>query len=404
MLAFVLTALTWIVPFLFVLTLVVTVHEYGHFLAARGCGVAIDQFSIGFGRALLHWRDRAGVEWRIGWLPAGGYVRFAGDENEASVPDAQDLENLRHEIVAREGPAALGRYYQFKPIWQRALVAAAGPIANFLLSILLFAALILWFGEPSLPARASAVLPGSPAAAAGFRAGDLIIRAAGRTVHGFTDMRQIVAMRAGVPVRFSVQRGNTLLELTATPRQTWVHDGMGGRLMMGQIGLEPPPISEVTIRRYNPISAIGAGAVQTWTVLDTNLYYMGRILRGQVSADQLGGPLGIAEMSHAVAQSGAEGAHGLGEQLLGSFVNLLQLVAMLSVMIGFMNLLPIPVLDGGHLLFYAYEAVARRPVGAAVQAISLRVGLALVLGLLLFTTANDLRRSGLFHFLGGLFS
>ena len=404
MLDFALTALTWILPFLFVLTLVVTVHELGHFLAARGCGVAIDRFSIGFGRALLHWRDRTGVEWRIGWLPLGGYVRFAGDENAASVPDSEDLDVLRREIVAREGPAAVRRYYQFKPVWQRAVIAAAGPVANFILSVLLFAALLMAFGEHILPARASAVLPGSPAAVAGFMPGDLIVRVSGKTVHGFEDVRQIVAMRPGVPLRFTVRRGAAQLELIATPASTPIDDEVAGHMLIGQIGLKPPPISELTTRRFNPVSAIGEGAVQTWDVLTTNLYYMGRILTGRASSDGLRGPLGIAQASHNLAQLSARGAHGLSEQLLDSSVNLLGLAATMSVMIGFVNLLPIPVLDGGHLLFYAYEAVARRPVGAAVQAFGLRVGLALVLGLLLFTTANDLHRIGLFHFLGGLFS
>jgi regulator of sigma E protease len=404
MLVFAHNALTWILPFLFVLTIIVTVHEFGHFLAARLCGVAIDQFSIGFGRALFHWRDRSGVEWRIGWLPLGGYVRFSGDDNAASVPDADDLDALRREILAREGAAAVNRYYQFKPIWQRSIVAAAGPFANFVLSTALFAALLLAFGQPTLPARVGGVVPGTPAAAAGFRTGDIVQRAAGHSVRGFVDLHQIVAMRAGVPIQFEVMRGSSPVTLTATPRPTPIDDKLGGPRVEGQIGLRPPPISELTVRRFDPISAIVGGGAMTWDVLDTNLYYMGRILRGQVSAEQLGGPLGIAQASHAVAQMGAEGAHGVGEQLLGSLVNLLGLVATMSVMIGFMNLLPIPVLDGGHLLFYAYEAVARRPVGAAAQAIGLRVGLALVLGLLLFTTANDLHRSGLFHFLGGLFS
>jgi len=404
MLAFALNALTWILPFLFVLTLVVTVHEFGHFLAARACGVAIDQFSIGFGRALVSWRDRSGVEWRIGWLPLGGYVRFSGDDNAASVPDANDLDALRREITSREGPAAVRRYYQFKPVWQRAIVAAAGPIANFILSTVLFAALLFSFGERVLPARASAVVAGSPAAVAGFHAGDLVVRAAGQPVRDFADLYQIVTMRAGISVPFTVQRGGALVELTATPKAADIDDGMGGRAKVGQIGIKPPPISEMSVRRYGPIGAIGAGAAQTWNVLDTNLFYMGRMLRGQVSPDQLRGTLGIAQVSHAVAESGAKGAHGLGEVVLGVSVSLLGLVAMVSVMIGFANLLPIPVLDGGHLLFYAYEAVARRPVGALVQAVSLRVGLALVLGLLLFTTANDLHRSGLFNFLGGLFS
>jgi regulator of sigma E protease len=407
MLAFALTALTWILPFLFVLTLIVTVHEFGHFLAARACGVAIDRFSIGFGRALLRWRDRSGVEWRIGWLPLGGYVKFAGDDNAASVPDTDDLSALRREIIAREGPLAVRRYYQFKPVWQRAVIAAAGPAANFLLSTLVFAAFLMVLGQPILPARVAKVLPGAPAAVAGFRPGDVIVRAAGRPIRTFGEVVQIVTLRAGTPVRFTVQRGSALVQLTATPRPVQVADGMGGKVAAGQIGVEVerPPLSKVVVRHYyNPVEAIAGGAAQSWNVLDTNLFYMGRMLRGQVSADQLGGTIGIAQISHAVAQSGAEGAHGLAEQLLGSTVNLFGLVAALSVMIGFVNLLPIPVLDGGHLLFYAYESIARRPVAAAVQAAGLRVGLAIMLGLLLFTTANDLHRSGLFRFLGGPFS
>lgn len=404
MLAIALNALSWILPFLFVLTLIVTVHEFGHFLAARACGVAVDQFSIGFGRAIFRWRDRSGVEWRIGWAPLGGYVRYAGDENIASVPDSEDLDVLRREIVAREGPAAVRRYYQFKPVWQRALVSAAGPAANFLLSTLLFAGFLLVLGQPILPARVNNVLPGTPAAAAGFQRGDLIVEAAGRRIDSFTDVVQIVTLRAGSPIRFTLKRGSALVQLTVTPKPVLVSDGMGGRMPIGQIGVERPPLSELTTRRFNPVTALVGGVQQCWNILDTNLYYIGRIFRGQASADQLGGTIGIAQISHAVAQSGAQGAHGLGEQLLGSMVNLLGLIAALSVMIGFVNLLPIPVLDGGHLLFYAYEAIARRPVAAAVQSAGLRVGLALMLGLLLFTTANDLHRSGLFHFLGGLFS
>src|SRR5271168_4359038 len=157
MLAAALTALTWILPFLFVLTLIVTVHELGHFMAAKACGVAIDRFSIGFGHALVRWRDRTGVEWRIGWLPLGGYVRFSGDDNAASVPDTDDLDALRSEITAREGPAAVRRYYQFKPVWQRAIIAAAGPAANFVLSTVVFAALLMAFGHTDLPARIAGV-------------------------------------------------------------------------------------------------------------------------------------------------------------------------------------------------------------------------------------------------------
>jgi regulator of sigma E protease len=404
MLAFALTALSWILPFLFVLTFVVTVHEFGHFLAARACGVAIDRFSIGFGRALISWRDRTGVEWRLGWLPLGGYVKFSGDENVASVPDTDDLDLLRQDIVAREGPAAVRRYYQFKPVWQRAIIAAAGPAANFLLSTVLFAAFLLIMGQTILPARVHAVTPGSPAMAGGFRDGDLIVSAAGKPIDSFNDLIPIVSLRAGTPVRFTILRSNTRLELTVTPKAVLVDDGMGGHTRMGQIGIEAPPMSERSTRHFNPLTALAGGAAQTWDVLDTNVYAMGRMFSGQLPTSQLTGTIGILQVSHAVAQAGAEGRKSPGEQVLGSMVNLSGLVAMISVMIGFVNLLPIPVLDGGHLLFYAYEAVARRPVGAAVQAAALRVGLALVAGLLLFTTANDLHRIGLFKFLGGPFS
>jgi regulator of sigma E protease len=405
MLAFAHSALTYIVPFLLVFTLVVTVHEFGHFLVAKACGVAIDCFSIGFGRALLSWRDRSGVEWRLSWIPLGGYVRFAGDENAASVPDNADLDEMRREIVAREGPGAVNKYLYFKPVWQRALVAAAGPAANFLLSTVLFALLLMTLGEVIRPARVDAVMPGSAAAQAGFKPGDVILRANGKAISGFSDLEQTVALRAGVPLRLTVRRGADEFDLNATPKSVSVDDQMGGRQTVGQLGVEGRPSArDVTVRRYDPISAVGAGAVRTWDVLETTVYYLGRLVRGQVPADQLGGPLHIAQASHAFAQAGAEGAHNLGERLLGSLVALTGLAAVLSVSLGLMNLLPIPVLDGGHLLFYAYEAVARRPVGSAVQAASYRVGLALVLGLMLFATTNDLHRSGVFHFLGGLFS
>jgi regulator of sigma E protease len=405
MLALAHTAVNWIAPFLFVLTLIVTVHELGHFAAARLFGIAVDQFSIGFGRALVSWRDGSGVEWRIGWIPFGGYVKFAGDENAASLPDAEDLEVMRRDIIAREGPAALKKYYHFKPVWQRAIVAAAGPAANFVMSSVIFALLLMTVGEAAPAARVDTVQPGSAAAAAGFKSGDLILSAAGRTIGSFIDLQQIVAMRAGVPVRFVVRRGAADVALTATPRPVVVDDPVGGRQNIGRLGLTPSEtVADFKPHRYSPIAAIGGGVVRTWQVLDTTIYYLGRLVRGQVSADQLGGPLRTAQISHAMAQAGSRAGHTFGDHLVGGLVALLGVVAVISVGIGFMNLLPIPVLDGGHLLFYAYEAVARRPIGAAVQIVSYRVGLALLLGLMLFATTNDLQRSSVFHFLGGPFS
>ncbi len=399
------TVLSYIVPFLFVLMLVITVHELGHFWVARAFGVAIERFSIGFGRALVSWRDRAGIEWRIGWMPIGGYVMFAGDENAASVPDANDLEALRREITEREGPAAVRKYLPFKPLWQRACVAAAGPAANFLLSTLLFAVLLMSFGGVSHRAHIGAVVAGSPAAAAGFKAGDLVTRADDKTIVSFEQLHEIVSLRSGVPMTFTVRRGSSDVIIKATPRRTTVDDPVGGHDAQGQLGLAPSlDASDIVQHRYDPISAVGAGAGETWDVLSTTVYYLGRLLRGEESGRQLTGVLGIAQVSHFAAVEGARGAHGFAQGLFGSLVTLLSLSAVVSVSIGFANLLPIPVLDGGHLLFYAYEAIARRPVAAAVQAVSYRVGLALLIGLMLFATTNDLQRINVFHFLRGPFS
>jgi Predicted membrane-associated Zn-dependent proteases 1 len=398
-------ALLYVLPFVVVLGIVVTVHELGHFLAAKWLGTKIDRFSIGFGRALASWRDRQGVEWRIGWLPLGGYVRFAGDENAASIPDADDLSQMRREISRREGEGALERYFHFKPLWQRAIIVAAGPFANFLLAVTIFAALLMSFGELVLPFRVAQVNPGSAAEAAGFRPGDLVVEANGREVRRFEEVQQLVRVRAEVPTRFVVDRGGQRVELVATPRWETQKDIVAGEQRVGVLGLVPAQRPTDFIRvRYGPIEAVAGGVARTWNVLETSVYYLGRMVTGQVGTDQLRGPLGIASVTKNVAAIGAEGAPSVGHMVMGAGINLLQLAALISVSIGFMNLLPVPVLDGGHLLFYAYEAIARRPLGAKVQAAGYRVGLALVLGLMLFATWNDLQRLRVFNLFGGLFS
>lgn len=403
--AFLQTALLYIVPYVMVLALVVTVHELGHFLAAKWLGTAIDRFSIGFGRALVSWRDRAGVEWRVGWMPFGGYVRFAGDENSASIPDAEELEALRREVTRREGAKAVSRYFHFKPTWQRAIIVVAGPAANFLLAIVLFAGLFMLFGHETLKARVGSVEPNSAAAAAGFQPGDLILSANGQRIDGFDDLTTIVRLRAGVPITFAVQRGAGTTTIRATPRSTLLDDPVAGPQHGGALGIRPSLTDADIIRiRYNPIQAVEAGADRTWKMVSTTVYFLGRMVTGQVSTDSLRGPLGIAGVAEKVAELGAVGAPSVGAMLVGVSVNLLQVAAMISVSLGFMNLLPLPVLDGGHLLFYAYEAVARRPLAAKVQAAGYRVGLALVLGLMLFATWNDLQRLRVITFLGGLFS
>lgn len=399
------SALTYILPTLVILGVVVTVHEGGHFLAAKWLGTAIDRFSIGFGSPIAQWRDRAGVEWRIGWLPLGGYVRFAGDENASSVPDSENLDDLRREIVAREGAGALRRYFHFKPLWQRAIIVAAGPGANFLLSIAIFAGLLLALGEPLQPARIDQIKPGSAGEAAGFHVGDVVLKADGKAIDSFSDLQHLVFLRTGSPINFLVQRDGRQIAITATPRRGVVMDRLGHEQHLGLLGLEylARP-GDLQIRRYGPLEAIGGGIDRTVDVVETTVHYIGRMLLGRETADQLSGPLGMAQLSGDIAKQTAAESPNLPTLLANASIVMLEFMANISVGIGFLNLMPIPVLDGGHLLFYAYEAVARRPLAAKVQAVGYRVGLALVLGLMLFATWNDLHRLRVLTFLGGLFS
>lgn len=392
-----------VLPFLFVLPLVVVVHELGHFLVAKAFGVKIDQFSLGFGRPLLRWRDRSGVQWRVGWIPLGGYVKFAGDENaSSSLPDADSLETMRADIRRREGPDAEKRYFHFKPIWQRALVTVAGPISNFVLAIVLFAVLLGVIGESVTPPRVTAVRADTPAARAGFLPGDVIRSMDGRSLDAFEDLRTYILLRSGEPIRFVVDRTGGPVTLTATPERRAVTDPLGNTVQMGVLGVEARGRPER--RRYDPVTAVGKGTERTWSVLDTTLTYLGRVVTGRESADQLSGPLGIGNAARQVAEYGGAGGADFGQRLLGAMVSLLSLAAVISVGLGFMNLLPVPVLDGGHLAFYAYEAVARRPVTERVQGVAYRVGLAMLLGLMLFATWNDLQRLRVFQAFGGLFS
>lgn len=398
-------SLFYILPILVILGLVVTVHEGGHFLAAKWLGTAIDRFSIGFGKPILSWNDRHGVEWRVGWLPLGGYVKFSGDDNAASVPDHDDLEVLRHEVVRTEGTEALSRYFHFKPLWQRAVIVAAGPAANFLLSIAIFSALLLALGEPISPVRVDGVRPGGPAERAGFQTGDVVVEAAGQRLKNFGDLQNIVFLRTGTPIDFTVERGGRDVTLTATPERGVILDRMGRPHRLGVLGIEHQQrFGDVRIEKVGPVAALTGGVARTWEVVATTVRYIGRMFAGRETADQLSGPLGMAQLSGDITRQTAQVSPNLPTFAANIGVTILELAASISVGIGFLNLLPVPVLDGGHLLFYGYEAVARRPLTAKVQAAGYRVGLALVLGLMLFATWNDLQRLRVFNLFGGLFS
>ncbi len=405
MMAFFQSLVLLVAPLLVVITLIITVHELGHFLTARAFGVAIERFSIGFGRALVSWHDRAGVEWRIAWAPLGGYVRFALDENVASVPDQEDLEVMRARIVALEGRGAEKKYLPFKPIWQRALIAVAGPMANFLLAIALFTLLFSTVGQSVSPFSIAQVEPGTPAAGAGFLAGDRILAANGHATPGFYDLKAYLAYRYGVPTDFTVVRAGQTLHLHATPQAVSEPSSFGWNETEGVLGVLAKHEGPWRFVRLDPISALMHGTSETWDVLSTTGYHLGRLVTGQVGLDQLHGVVGMARVSEAITKRAIEDApRDPGDQALGVIVNLVGFAALISVGIGFMNLLPLPILDGGHLVFYAYEWLARRPLGARVQAASYRVGLALLVGLMLFANLHDLPLTRVFHFFGSLFS
>lgn len=367
--------LAYIVPFLFVLTIVVFFHELGHFYAARRCGVRVEVFSVGFGRAIASWHDKHGTEWKIGWLPLGGYVKFFGDENEASAPDAEKLKELPDD--------ARGDTLFFKPLWQRAIVVAAGPVANFILAIIIFASLYTLLGQRITDPVIGTVVENSAAELAGMKTGDLITAIDGDEVTTFSQVRRLVTVSAGVPLDFSVERGGVDLLLTATPDRVLEVDRFGNEYHVGRLGVSVNA-DENTVRheRYNPITALWMGVEESYFIIEQTFVVLGRIIMGRESAESLGGPIRIAQLSGQTATLG--------------FVALINLTAVLSVSIGLINLFPIPMLDGGHLAFYAYEAVFGKPMSERAQEIGMRIGLSMVMMLFIFVTWNDLARLDVF--------
>ena len=398
------------VPLLLLLTVVVAIHEGGHFLMAKWCRVAIDSFSIGFGKAIFKWTDKAGVEWKIGWIPLGGYVRFSGDTNEASVPDTDDLEEMRKHVIEKLGPEkgneALNKLYAFKPVWQRALIAAAGPAANFILALAIFFSIFMFLDTGRTRPVVGEVMKGSPAEAAGFMPGDLIKEVNGREMRDFSDFVVYVSLRAGDQLNVKVDRAGEELLLTPTLRRIQEKDQLtGAKVKRGQIGIRSDPNAIYFYRAKNPIEALDEAGRAVWMRLETTLTYFGRIFQGRENGDQLSGVVGMAGVTGAVTKATISESNGsVGTFLTAFFFRMIQITASISIAVGFVNLLPVPVLDGGHLAFYAYEAAFRRPMAAKVQAASFKVGLALVLALMLFATWNDLQRYDAFRFIGGLIS
>lgn len=359
----------YIVPFLFVLTVVVFFHELGHFLVARWCGVKVTAFSIGFGPEIAGFNDRHGTRWKLSAIPLGGYVKFLGDDNAASVPDHEGAKAMSEEE----------RKVSFihKPVGPRAAVVAAGPIANFILAILIFAGVFMVAGKQTTTARVDSIQENSAAQAAGFKPGDLVLSINGTKIGSFADMQRIVSISAGEKLEVEVDRGGERVQLTAVPQMREVKDNFGNLHRLGVLGISRSMSpGDIRTETLGPVAALTAGVQETWFVVDRTVSYIGGIFAGRESADQLGGPIRIAQVSGQVATAG--------------FVALLHLTAVLSVSIGLLNLFPIPLLDGGHLLFYAVEAVRGRPLSERAQEVGFRIGLAIVLMLMIFATFNDI--------------
>jgi regulator of sigma E protease len=366
--------LGYLVPFLIVLTVVVFVHELGHFLIGRWCGVGVTAFSIGFGPEILGFTDKHGTRWKLSAIPLGGYVKFAGDANGASVPDADSLSQM--------SAAERAVSFHHKSVAKRAAIVAAGPIANFLLAIAIFGTITYVSGRQILAPRIEAIQPGSAAERAGFQPGDLVLSIDGREIASFTDMQRIVSASADDTLTIVVDRQGREMTLSAVPdlRETQTPFGKQRIGLLGiQASRNPDDLKTV---RYGLIDSIRLGAYETWYVVERTFTYIGRLVVGRESADQLSGPIRIAQVSGQVANLGGAGA-------------LVSLVAVLSVSIGLINLFPIPLLDGGHLLFYGIEALRGRPLSDRAQEIGFRIGLAIVVMLMLFATWNDI-----FHLFG----
>ncbi|MEJ8474290.1 RIP metalloprotease RseP [Roseibium algae] len=358
----------YIVPFLFVLTIVVFFHELGHFLVARWCSVKVDAFSVGFGREIFGRNDSKGTRWKLCMIPLGGYVKFAGDENAASVPD-------RERVAAMSDEERSGAFIA-KPVWQRAAVVAAGPIANFILSIVIFSMIFMTFGKIVTLPIVETVQAESAAEIGGLQSGDLILSVDGKEIPTFADLQRIVSVSADVPLLLEVERGTSVVTLTVTPQYRELTDRFGNVQRLGLLGVSRSPQKEDLIQKtYGPLEAVAAGTKETVFIAERTLDYLWGVLSGREAADQLGGPIRVAQVSGQVATQG--------------IIPLLSLAAVLSISIGLLNLMPIPMLDGGHLVFYFAEAVRGKPLSERVQDIGFRIGIGLVLLLMVFATWND---------------
>lgn len=358
-----------IIPFLFVLTVVVFVHEMGHYLVARWCGIGSQAFSIGFGPELIGFTDKYGTRWKISAIPLGGYVKFIGDESATSSP--VDVDNASLSADEQQ------RAFHTQPVWKRAATVFAGPAFNIILTIVIFSVFFALYGRQISDPLIAGVQPGSPAAEAGFEAGDRFISVDGEKITTFSDVQRIVSGRAGDKLNFTVERDGKMVDLQAVPAIVERTDPFGNKIKLGAIGVETTEaVGNFRRIEYGPLESVGQAVMETGYIISRTGEFFQRFAVGREDKCQLGGPVKIANMAGKAASQG--------------FDWLIQLMAMLSVGIGLLNLFPLPPLDGGHLVFYAVEAIKGSPVSAAAQEIFYRAGFLLVMGFMGFVLFNDL--------------
>jgi regulator of sigma E protease len=368
--------LTYIIPFLVVLTVLVFVHELGHYLVARRNGVRIEVFSIGFGPEIFGWYDRAGTRWKLSAVPLGGYVKMYGDADASSLP-SDSLATMSEDDRAVS--------FHHKRLGQRIAVVAAGPAANFIFAIVLLAGLFATVGQPFTPPDVGQVQPNSAAEQGGIKPGDTIAEIDGRKIERFEDVQQAVRLNAGAAMKIVVRRDGRDVALAVTPQMTEMTDRFGNVHRVGLLGIGRSGVDYV---RHDPATALWRAVEETWNLSVGTLKAIWQMIIGARATDELGGPLRIAQMSGEVAQ--------------GGIVAIVWFMAVLSVNLGLINLFPIPVLDGGHLLFYFAEAIRGRPLGQRAQEYGFRIGLALVLTLMVFATWNDLVHLRIVEYVRGL--
>ena len=351
--------------FIIILSIIVFIHEFGHYLAARLCGVKIDAFSIGFGKELFGWTDRTGTRWKVSLAPLGGYVQMHGDATEASTPDAEKLEDMPEEERKIS--------FHYKALWQKAIIVAAGPFSNFLLAIVIFSCLIYTNGLSTTEPVIGEVLAGSAAEEAGLQPDDRILEINGKEVGSFNDISSNIATNLGEPIDILLLRDGMQKNIILTPRMDEFEDALGNKAQRPLIGISTKKITSEDVGLF---AAIGESVKRTYNMVEMSLAYLGQIIIGDRSAKELKGPLGIAELS--------------GKAASKDFSTIIWFMALLSVNLGFVNILPIPPLDGGHLLFYALEGAQGRPVAEKFQEWGYKVGFAFIAGLMLFTIYNDI--------------